>query len=99
MVNLVLIITLTFIIVVQFPESPKYLYSKERFDEARDALQQIARFNGVQNFKKEQIIFDSEKALMDLNNMDVLTQLDDEEELNEKEKVMAASGAPIISQT
>ena len=45
--NLALIVVITFIIIVQLPESPQYLYSRERFDEARTALEQIARFNGI----------------------------------------------------
>jgi MFS family permease len=33
------------------PESPKYLFGKERFDEARKSLKTIASRNGVSDFK------------------------------------------------
>jgi hypothetical protein len=33
---------------VQFiPESPRFLYANKRFDEARDVLKTVARFNGA----------------------------------------------------
>ena len=33
-------------VVCGIPESPKYLYAKRRFDEARETLKIIARHNG-----------------------------------------------------
>lgn len=33
-------------VILLVPESPKYLYSHKRFDEARDSLSRIAKFNG-----------------------------------------------------
>ena len=41
-ITLVLIFVLT-----QLNESPKYLYSKGQFDDARDSLRMMAKFNGV----------------------------------------------------
>jgi len=42
--------------VLVLPESPKYLYSKQRFDEARDSLKYIAKINGkkmTKNFEEK----------------------------------------------
>jgi hypothetical protein len=44
--NLVFISTLTFYTIVAIPESPKFLYAKGRFSEARAALAYVAKFNG-----------------------------------------------------
>jgi hypothetical protein len=35
------------------PESPKYLWSAKRFDEARKNLDFIARFNRKENYNKK----------------------------------------------
>lgn len=43
--NLVFISAMTFYTIVALPESAKYLYSKGRFDEARNSLDYVARFN------------------------------------------------------
>lgn len=43
--NLVFISVLTFYTIVAIPESPKFLYSKGRFDEARNSLAYVARVN------------------------------------------------------
>ena len=37
----------TLIATLIIPESPKYLYSKGKFDESRKALQFIRKFNGL----------------------------------------------------
>ena len=47
-----------FVAIFLLPESPKYLYSKMRFDEAREAMSYIARFNGLE--KVDYFIFDTE---------------------------------------
>mgnify|MGYP000947225038 CR=1 FL=1 len=44
--------------VVLFCESPKYLYSKYKFDEARDSLKWIAKLNGIKY--DDVFIFDTE---------------------------------------
>ncbi len=41
------------------PESPKYLYSKKRYDDARKALAYIAKFNRVKNYSND-FLFDAE---------------------------------------
>ena len=33
-----------------FPESPRYNYSKDNFQEAKENLQQVAKINGVRHF-------------------------------------------------
>lgn len=35
--------------VLAIPESPKFLYAKKRFTEAKEILAGIAKFNGVKN--------------------------------------------------
>lgn len=50
---------LTFIIFF-FPESPKFLYSKGRYNEARASLRSLARFNGVNSHDHFEFIFDTE---------------------------------------
>jgi hypothetical protein len=45
-----------------FPESPRFLYSKEKFKESKDALELIARVNGVQNYNQDKFIFDAEQV-------------------------------------
>lgn len=34
------------VLLVKFPESPKFLYTNRRFDEARATLKEIAKTNG-----------------------------------------------------
>ena len=53
---LTLLLCLTIIIV---PESPKWLLSKGRYDEARASLMHVARFNG-QKVEKEDLVFEAE---------------------------------------
>lgn len=62
--NLIFISVMTFYIVVALPESPKYLYAKGRFGEARASLAYVAKFNN-QYFNKHNVMFDTEKALLD----------------------------------
>jgi hypothetical protein len=38
-------IVVLFVAILFFPESPKFLYSKQKFEEARDSLLYIAKFN------------------------------------------------------
>jgi len=57
---LVYIIAMTVLTAIYFPESPKYLYSRGRYDELRECFRVIAVMNGVSNFKKETIEFDTE---------------------------------------
>ena len=55
----------TCFVVLCIPESPKYLYSNGRYNEARTALAVVARYNGQRNFNKDQIVFDTEKVKLD----------------------------------
>jgi len=55
--------------IVYLPESPKFLHSKERYDEARNSLSLVARVNGIKNFNKEEIIFENEKAKYENNTL------------------------------
>jgi len=58
--NLAFISAVTLYIIVAFPETPRYLYSKGKFNESRASLDYIARFNN-QPFDKHNIMFDTEK--------------------------------------
>ena len=49
--NIIFISVMTMFTIISLPESPKYLYSKGRFDEARNSLAYVARFNN-QPFNK-----------------------------------------------
>ena len=51
---------------VQFiPESPRFLYANKRYDEAREVLKKVAKFNGVKITPLEisSIVFDTEIEL------------------------------------
>ena len=44
-----------------FPESPRFDYAKEKYDESKDGLDIVARVNGIKNFNKQNFKFDTEK--------------------------------------
>ena len=60
--NLFLVSILLLFTIIYLPESPKFLHSKERYDEARNSLSIVARVNGIKNFNKDEIMFENEKA-------------------------------------
>lgn len=70
---------------ISLPESPKFLYSKERYDEARDSLELVAKYNKIGNFNKNNIVFDAEKAKIENNAALNLSKEDEEEPLMEAE--------------
>jgi hypothetical protein len=47
-----------FLAIFMLPESPKYFYSKQRFDEARESLNFIRKCNGLE--ESEYFLFDNE---------------------------------------
>jgi len=47
-----------FIAIFALPESPRFLYSKQKFDEARKSLNVMADFNGCKNLNN--FLFDNE---------------------------------------
>ena len=49
-----------------FPESPRYNYSKEKFDKARANLEVVAHVNGIKNFNSHHFVFDTEKENLEL---------------------------------
>lgn len=49
-----------------FPESPRYNYSKDKFDKAKANLEVVAHVNGVQNFNSHHFVFDTEKENLEL---------------------------------
>lgn len=48
-----------------FPESPRFNYSKDRFEIAKTSLKSVAKTNGVEKLEKMQYKFDTEKDLED----------------------------------
>jgi hypothetical protein len=44
---------------IVFPESPKFLYSKQKFEEARESLAFMAKFNRNFNYKNN-FLFENE---------------------------------------
>jgi hypothetical protein len=44
------------------PESPRFLVSTKRYDEARQALNKIAKINGMGDKVAEKFVFPKEKA-------------------------------------
>lgn len=61
MVGAILILDLLIILV---PESPKFLYARNKFDDCRKSLYFIARVNKSKNLQKiHQIKFDTEAVL------------------------------------
>ena len=47
-----------FIAIFLLPESPKYFYSKQEFDKARESMNFITTFNGLPEM--EEFLFDNE---------------------------------------
>lgn len=45
--------------IILFPESPTYLHNKQKFDEARESMAYIARFNGNKDYSTN-FLFDDE---------------------------------------
>ena len=83
---------LTFYTIVGLPESPKYLYSKGRFEEARNSLAYVARFNN-QPFQRELVIFDTEGV--NTTDNEAMATIEDDL-VSEKEK-LARSGQYYIT--
>jgi hypothetical protein len=52
-------IVVTIIGIICFPESPTYLHNRQKYDEARESMAYIARFNGNKDFSTN-FLFDDE---------------------------------------
>jgi hypothetical protein len=61
------IICTAFVFFLPMPESPNFLYSIKKYDQARSVLSRIARINRVKDYKAE-FKFDTELAEVYLNN-------------------------------
>ena len=42
-----------------FPESPRYNYSKEKFEKTKEDLAKIAKINGIHNYNQHNFVFDT----------------------------------------
>lgn len=92
---LTLAVASTLFIIVYFPESPKYLYSKGQFVEARESIQKIAVFNGVTHhlrtgFVFKQFKFEKEVEVLNQIHRDNILNVDSEEiEEHERRSLMS----------
>jgi hypothetical protein len=66
----------TCFICIVIPESPRYLYGKDKFDECREALAIIAKRNGVEEYEPPH--FEKED--------EILMEIDDEDAIDEINK-------------
>lgn len=62
-----------------FPESPKYLYSKQKYKEARESLHHIAKINGAKEFSP---LFLFENEVVEEEELEQLLILKKEELIN-----------------
>ena len=64
----------TAILCLVIPESPRYLFGKERFDQCRESLVIIARRNGIKDFKPPRFEKEDE-VLFEVDDVDVINDL------------------------
>ena len=95
--NLIFISVFTMYTIIALPESPRYLYAKGRFAEAKSSLEYVARFNN-QPFNKHLVIFDTETTQEDSQDEKRREEaaLEEVTSTNEKER-LARSGQYYIS--
>ena len=74
------------------PESPKFLYAKQKYEEARKSLEYIASFNGVQTYQA--FIFDNEVESLDQINQRLAKENGQDEKLVNMEE-----DAPLLART
>lgn len=71
---LIISFTFTLSLAVLLPESPKFFFARGKFQETRQSLRKIAKFNKVKDFTKfDYIKFDNEAILQEndeVNNQD-----------------------------
>ena len=48
---------------IAIPESPRFLLAQERYQESKDALEQVANINGVSRYNSKNFIFDAEETI------------------------------------
>ena len=51
--------------ITTFPESARFLYSKERYGQAKESLTKAAKINGNPNYNSHKFKFDVEKQAED----------------------------------
>ena len=56
------------IILIFIPESPKWLYKNERFEECYKILEKTARFNGTELKTPQHIFAKSDKIISSINS-------------------------------
>ena len=49
------------ITLIMFPESSRFQYAKENFDDSKKGLNKVARINGIKNYNEDKFKFDTEK--------------------------------------
>ena len=94
---MIFISVFTLYTIVALPESPRYLYAKGKFEDAKNSLAYVARFNN-QPFDKRLVIFDTETVQDDSQDEKRKEEaaLEEVTSSNEKER-LARSGQYYIS--
>lgn len=64
--HLVFVIYMLLQVLYLFPESPRFNYSKDKFEAAKANLEVVAYVNGVKNYNSQNFMFDTEKEKMDM---------------------------------
>lgn len=67
---------------VCFMESPKFLYNKKRYDEARESLRTVAYYNGINDYDTN-FMFDKEVGSPDAEE-DAVAAITDSETTHEQ---------------
>lgn len=70
-INVTWLFLLLLLVAIVFPESARFLYSGERFDEARESLKSVAKTNGqLVKYEGTPFTFDTEKEVSGSQNPD-----------------------------
>ena len=66
-VHFVFVLYLIIQTLATIPESPRFNYSKKRFELAKENLTKVASVNGIENFNSDNFFFDTEQQNRELD--------------------------------
>ena len=66
-VHFVFVLYLIIQTLTTIPESPRFNYSKKRFEFAKENLTKVASVNGIENFNSDNFFFDTEQQNRELD--------------------------------